>query len=119
MRRSDQAAPLNQPATATRENAPMRALAKQNYSRAMARFSTDLLSLFDRTAEVDIEIQSARARTHRTRIWAVVSGEEVLARSYRRTPVIALGRDKCARIDQDAWVRIRVAVAIHGCRRSR
>ena len=48
----------------------------------MAHFTRDVLTLFDGTAEVDIETVSARGRVHRVPIWIVVDGTDVFARSY-------------------------------------
>lgn len=46
-------------------------------------FSQEELDLIDRTEEVDIETTGADGALHKTIIWAVVGGDDVLVRSYR------------------------------------
>ena len=47
-------------------------------------FPRDVLDLWDRTDEIDIETARADgARVHRTTIWIVVDGDEVFIRSVR------------------------------------
>jgi hypothetical protein len=46
-------------------------------------FPKDVLSLLDRTREVDVETRSSSGITHRVPIWVVVAGDDVFARSWR------------------------------------
>ena len=46
-------------------------------------FPKDVLSLLDRTSEVDIETRSSQGSVHRVPIWIVVAGDDVYARSWR------------------------------------
>ena len=45
-------------------------------------FNDEILDLIDRTEEVEIQTSMVGGETHRTIIWAVVDGGEVLIRSY-------------------------------------
>src|SRR5256886_16819674 len=46
-------------------------------------FPKEVLSLLDRTSEVDIETRSSQGSVHRVPIWIVVAGDDVYARSWR------------------------------------
>jgi hypothetical protein len=46
-------------------------------------FPKDVLSLLDKTQEVDVETRSESGKTFRVPIWIVVSGDDVFARSWK------------------------------------